>query len=185
MKKTERNLFVSLIMVLVALFISIGVNIYQHYHFPHAGKMVCDTTVITKVVTTEVTDTAPTITHEKVIGYAPLSYIIPSHTDTASQASPYSFEDQEPQLPIVQREYSDSLYTAWVSGILLDSISPRLDSIRIKEHTVFQTITIERDLLRKKKRWHIGVTASYGYGFNSKKPEPFIGVGVTYSLFSF
>ena len=181
MKKIEN----ALISALAASIVTIGMNIYRDCHSPHAGKMVCDTTVVTKVVTTEVADTAPTITHEKVIGYAPLSYIIPTPTDTASQASLYPIGEQEPQLPIVQREYSDSLYTAWVSGILLDSISPRLDSIRIKERTVFQTVTIERDILRRQKRWHIGVTASYGYGFNSKRTEPFIGVGVTYSLFSF
>ena len=79
------------------------------------------------------------------------------------------------ELPIVQRHYADSTYEAWVSG----PVDPRLDSIRVFAPT---TIISKREWTTP-KRWHIGITA--GYGFGIKGVQPYIGVGVTYSLFSF
>lgn len=78
------------------------------------------------------------------------------------------------ELPVLQRHYADSTYEAWVSG----PVDPRLDSLR-----VFAPRTVITKRERKPpKRWHIGVTAGYGYtrhGF-----EPYVGVGVTYSIIS-
>lgn len=79
------------------------------------------------------------------------------------------------ELPIVQRHYADSTYEAWVSG----PIDPRLDSVRVFAPT---TIITKREW-KPPKRWHIGITAGYGYG--SKGLQPYIGVGITYSIFSF
>lgn len=79
------------------------------------------------------------------------------------------------ELPIVQRRYSEADYEAWVSG----PVDPRLDSIKIYRTTNIVTAR-EREAPR---RWHIGVTGGYGYtpggGF-----EPYIGVGVMYSIIS-
>lgn len=79
------------------------------------------------------------------------------------------------ELPIIQRHYADSTYEAWVSG----PVDPRLDSIRVFAPT---TIITKREW-KPPKRWHIGVTAGYGYG--AKGFQPYIGVGITYSIFSF
>lgn len=79
------------------------------------------------------------------------------------------------EVPMIQRHYADSTYEAWVSG----PIAPRLDSVRIFAPT---TIITKREW-KPPKRWHIGVTAGYGYG--AKGFQPYIGVGITYSLFSF
>lgn len=79
------------------------------------------------------------------------------------------------ELPIVQRHYADSTYEAWVSG----PIDPRLDSVRVFAPT---TIITKREW-KPPKRWHIGITA--GYGYCSKGFQPYIGVGITYSIFSF
>jgi hypothetical protein len=75
-------------------------------------------------------------------------------------------------IPITQAVYQDSTYTAWISGY----------------HTTLDSIYVvsTRDVVTIKKppnRWHIGVSAGYGYtpsGF-----QPWIGVGVTYSLLNF
>lgn len=79
-------------------------------------------------------------------------------------------------LPRSQREYADTLYTAWVSGY-----DPRLDSIRIVKslHVITQTVK------EPKKRWGIGVNAGYGLTL-SPQPQlsPYIGLGVTYSIVS-
>lgn len=79
------------------------------------------------------------------------------------------------ELPIIQRHYADSTYEAWVSG----PVDPRLDSLRVFAPT---TIITKREW-KPPKRWHIGVTAGYGYG--AKGFQPYIGVGITYSIFSF
>lgn len=79
------------------------------------------------------------------------------------------------EVPIIQRHYADSTYEAWVSG----PINPRLDSLRVFAPT---TIITKREW-KPPKRWHIGVTAGYGYG--AKGFQPYIGVGITYSIFSF
>ena len=79
------------------------------------------------------------------------------------------------ELPIIQRHYADSTYEAWVSG----PVDPRLDSMRVFAPT---TIITKREW-KPPNRWHIGVTAGYGYG--AKGFQPYIGIGVTYSIYSF
>ncbi len=75
-------------------------------------------------------------------------------------------------LPVVQREYGDSTYRAWVSGV-----DPRLDSIKVYPRREVVTIKYEP------KRWHIGPTV--GYGITPRGVQPYVGVSVTYSLISF
>lgn len=81
-------------------------------------------------------------------------------------------------LPITQRTYRDSNYTAWVSGY-----KPSLDSIHTYNKMVYTTRTIERTITKPPQKWGIGISAGYGYGINSKQFEPYIGVGVTYVIF--
>ena len=79
----------------------------------------------------------------------------------------------EVALPITQKTYADSTYKAWVSGY-----EPCLDSIEVYR----KTVTIERTLVQKPKRWSIGVTGGYGYGLLHGRPDVFVGVGVSYRL---
>ena len=74
-------------------------------------------------------------------------------------------------LPITQKIYKDSLYTAYVSGY-----RAKLDSIEVysKTRTVFVR---ER---AKRKRFGLGVQA--GYGFSGNKVSPYVGVGVSCNL---
>lgn len=81
-------------------------------------------------------------------------------------------------LPITQRIYRDSNYTAWVSGY-----KPSLDSIHTYNKAIYTTRTIERTITKPPRKWGIGISAGYGYGINSKLFEPYIGVGVTYVIF--
>lgn len=78
------------------------------------------------------------------------------------------------ELPVMQRHYADSTYEAWVSG----PVDPRLDSLRVFAPT---TVITKREW-KPPKLWHLGVTAGYGYtphGF-----QPYIGIGISYSLIS-
>jgi hypothetical protein len=47
-------------------------------------------------------------------------------------------------------------------------------------NTITRTVTVEKPKYRK---FNIGVVGGYGYGFKSKRVEPFIGIGITWSLF--
>lgn len=87
----------------------------------------------------------------------------------------YSKDSAIVELPITQRHYADSTYEAWVSG----PVDPQLDSIRVFAPT---TIITKREW-KPPKRWHIGITAGYGYG--TKGFQSYIGVGITYSIISF
>ena len=82
-------------------------------------------------------------------------------------------------LPIEQRQYSDPRYTAWVSGY-----RPQLDSIRIYQQTEYITKEIKTNT--KPKRWGIGLQAGYGVSLHNGQffPALYIGVGLSYSIFS-
>lgn len=102
-------------------------------------------------------------------------YITPTYGTGTGGEPRCSGDSAIVELPIVQRHYADSTYEAWVSG----PIDPRLDSIQV----FARTTTITKREWKPPKRWHIGVTAGYGYG--AKGFQPYVGVGITYSIFSF
>ena len=76
------------------------------------------------------------------------------------------------KIPITQKVYSDSTYTAYVSGYraALDSILVHPKTILIKEK-------------ERRERWVLGAGVGYGYDFVGRKGAPFVGVTVSYKLF--
>lgn len=80
-------------------------------------------------------------------------------------------------LPLkVQREYRDSSYTAWVSGY-----DPQLDSVKVFPRTV--VISTEKTITQtvaKRNRFSWGLTVGAGYGITTRKPDVFVGVGMTW-----
>ena len=143
----------------------VGAAIGYFSHMTPKVNTVIKTQTDTLVV--EHTDTIPIVMTEKVLKYVYLG------GDTIYGSDTIIVRDSIP-VPITQKEYHDSLYHAWVSGYL-----PNLDSIKVKERIVTNTVNITNTINR---RWNIGVTGGYGYGFVSGKLEPFIGVGVSYNL---
>lgn len=83
------------------------------------------------------------------------------------------------ELPIEQKRYADSTYTAYVSGY-----EPRLDSIFVYPRREIVKITTERTAYKyRNRRFGIGIQA--GYGITPKGAKPYIGIGISYNLFSF
>lgn len=72
-------------------------------------------------------------------------------------------------IPITQKVYKDSCYTAWVSGYL-----PKLDSIEVDQKIVVVSKPVHP------KRWNVGLQG--GYGITPKGFQPYIGIGVTFNL---
>lgn len=108
-------------------------------------------------------DTVPVPVYVRVVDSIPVPVIIPVLGDTVRDTV---------YLPITQKVYRDSLYTAYVSGY-----RAKLDSIEVYSRT--NTITI-RERVRP-KRWGLGVQA--GYGLTGNRAGPYVGVGVSYTLF--
>lgn len=79
-------------------------------------------------------------------------------------------------IPITQKRYEGDDYRAYVSGY-----EPSLDSIFVFP----KTTTIRERTYKPPSKWHIGITGGYGYGFRSKQAEPYVGIGITYSITSF
>lgn len=79
-------------------------------------------------------------------------------------------------MPITQKRYEDSTYTAWVSGY-----EPSLDSIRVYRKN--EVITINKIIKEPPNRFV--VSFNVGYGLTQNGLQPYIGIGVGYKLFSF
>lgn len=84
------------------------------------------------------------------------------------------------QLPREQKEYQDSSYHAWISGIV-----PALDSIHIFAPVQCVTVT-ERVPVEVSRKWSLSITAGYGVAVAGKQIQlaPFIGAGISYNIFS-
>ena len=84
-------------------------------------------------------------------------------------------DSMEVAIPIVQKRYEDSLYTAWVSGF-----RPNLDSIRLHQREIFTTVT--KYVEKPTKRLAIGPSIGVGYGIINGKPDIWAGVTVTWNF---
>lgn len=84
-------------------------------------------------------------------------------------------DSMEVAIPIVQKRYEDSLYTAWVSGF-----RPNLDSIRLHMPEVLTTVT--KYVEKPAKRLAIGPSIGVGYGIFNGKPDIWAGVTVTWNF---
>lgn len=92
--------------------------------------------------------------------------------DTVRQSDTVRAVDTvEVRLPIVQKVYRDTNYTAWISGY-----EPKLDSISVRHREV--TLT---KVARVGRRWGVGVQVGYGID-KTLKPTPYVGVGLMYRL---
>lgn len=85
-------------------------------------------------------------------------------------------DSAEVVIPITQKRYSDTTYTAWVSGF-----RPALDSIHVYPRR--EVVTVTNTVRGKHKRFGVGFHA--GYGVTPHGLQPYIGVGVNYSILDF
>ena len=79
-------------------------------------------------------------------------------------------------LPRTYAVYKDSTYRAVVSGV-----EPRLDSMAVFQKVITQTITKTIEV-KKPTRWGLGV--QIGGGIVKDKVRPYLGVGVSYNIFT-
>ena len=73
-------------------------------------------------------------------------------------------------IPIMQKRYDDSLYTAWVSGF-----RPNLDSIRLYQPMIIETVT--KTIVKPSPLITFGIQVGGGVGIFSRQPDVYIGFG--------
>lgn len=76
------------------------------------------------------------------------------------------------EIPIIQKVYGDSTYRAWVSGFMAE-----LDSIEVyqRKEYIRETVTVT-----KTKKWNFTIGPTVGAGWNGRKIDPYVGLGVTW-----
>jgi len=149
---------------------------------PGAGMdtLSVDSVVITDTIVIEIHDTLPQEKGETVIKYVTIPNLSNSLQTGKPDSSDVSLCDSSVTIPVVQKVFSDdSTYTAYVSGLKYDQW-PKLDSITVRQREVINNITKTITLQKKRSRWGLGIQAGYGYGLQSGKIEPYIGIGGTF-----
>lgn len=89
--------------------------------------------------------------------------------------SPSVRDSQVIALPVEQKRYDDSLYTAWVSGY-----RPKLDSITLRLPTITETIT--NTIVKPAPRLSVGVQVGAGVGVIRHQPDIYVGFGAQWRL---
>ena len=98
---------------------------------------------------------------------------LPGHCPLTSPAAPDSIEVP---IPIEQKRYEDSLYTAWVSGF-----RPALDSIRLHQPEIITTIT--ETIVKKAPRLSVGLSVGPGVSIdNNHHMGIYVGFTAQYRL---
>ena len=149
--------------ILLAILLSVGLNVWLLGHQPEPSVKVEHDTVWKDSIIREPAP-AETINTGRVV------YIrvpVPDERDTLRDTIRDSIDVP---VPIVQKRYDDSLYTAWVSGF-----EPNLDSISIHQPEIITTVT--KTIVKPSPLITFGIQAGGGYGIINRKPDFYIGIG--------
>lgn len=151
--------------ILVAVLISsIAVNVWQWRHQPEAETRVDHDTVWKDSIIREPAP-AETIQTGRVV------YIrvpVPGKRDTIRDSI-------DVPVPIMQKRYDDSLYTAWVSGF-----EPNLDSISLHQPEIITTVT--KTIVKPSPLITVGIQAGGGYGIFNREFDMYVGIGAQINL---
>lgn len=163
-----RNFLLIMLLLFIALF---SLQTYRLYSIKETFIDKCDTIYKTRIDTLKIAQ--PIYIKQKEIRRDTIKINI--EKQVVKQVNDTVFID----LPIEQKVYSDSSYTAWVSGY-----NPNLDSINIFQKE--KTILINKNIINnKKKRFSIGPSFSVGYDIKHNNLSPTVGLSIQYNLISF
>ena len=152
----------NLVIAVLSLLLGLSVTFQYLYHFTQnntGNRLKTDTVTIIKIDTVTVT--------KPVIQYKYITQVI---TDTLYNTDSIKVPVH---IPIERTIFQDSTYRAVVSGYWAS-----LDTIQVFPLHTYTTITNT-----KQKRFNIGIQAGVGYGICTKKPDVYVGLGVSYRLF--
>ena len=136
----------------------------------------------TKTEIVEVRDTIEKISYDKIFVDRPIAYKVKEIKHDTVRITDVKHDSVDAILNVIQKEYRDSTYSAWVSGYQ----DVNLDSIQVYQKTKTIQINNTNYITKYKNRpFSVGIQAGYGYDLMNKCALHFIGIGVQYNLFSF
>lgn len=156
----NKNLIITILSLLLILSLVFPYLTYSNRK-SDKNSLKIDTVTITKIDT--VTITKPVLQYK---------YLVKTVTDTLYNKDSVQVEVQ---IPIESITYQDSTYRAVVSGYRAS-----LDTIQVFPLHAYTTIT---NTITKQKRWSMGINTGFGIGVFNKKPDVYVGIGLSYRLF--
>lgn len=162
--------------VVAVLIVSIAFNVWQWQSQPEASVVVKHDTVwkdsiIREPVPAETIKTGKLVYIKVAVGDTQgTGTAVPSKDSTGARQSPCVADSIEVPVPIVQKRYDDSLYTAWVSGF-----EPNLDSINLRLPTITETVT--KTVVKPTPLITFGIQAGAGWGVFQRQLDVYIGFG--------
>lgn len=151
----------ALYFLLAAICLSVALNIWQCSRQTEESTVVEHDTVW-KDTTIYEPQSAETVQTGRVVY---IKVPVPGERDTITL-----HDSIDVPVPIVQKRYDDSLYTAWVSGF-----EPNLDSIRLYQTEIVTTVT--KTVVKPSSLITFGIQAGAGWGVFHRHPDLYIGVG--------
>jgi hypothetical protein len=117
--------------------------------------------------------------------------LVPTYIEIVKRDTVYK-NGKPIELLTENKTYNDTIECAEDTAVVtsyISGVNPNLDSLKVKlsrrEIIKTNTITITKYIEKKKTfldRFHIGVQGGYGYGFNYKGLEPYIGLGGSFDI---
>ena len=161
--------------LMFAFIVLIGLMTYDFY-LTH--KLIKQTR--TEIV--EVRDTLVKTRVDSIFVDRPIAYKVKEIKHDTVRITDVKHDSVDVILPVIQKEYRDSTYSAWVSGYQ----DVNLDSIEIYQKNIFTEINNTKYVTKYKNRpfgFSIGLGVTYSPVSN--KIEPGVFLGITYTIKSF
>ena len=161
--------------LMFAFIVLIGLMTYDFYL---TNKLIKQTR--TDIV--EVRDTIKKISYDTIFVDRPIAYKVKEIKHDTVRITDVKHDSVDVILPVIQKEYRDSTYSAWVSGYQ----DVNLDSIEIYQKNIFTEINNTKYVTKYKNR-PFGFSVGLGgtYSPVSNKIEPGVFLGITYTIKSF
>lgn len=159
----------AVIILTVILTLSLLVNFYLYFLREPLTKEV-KVEVVKKDTVTDVIRDYDTVYVEKT------KYNDKYHYDTVMVENKVYVRDTLMNYDFKEKDYSLSIYAVRLDRYKLD--------IHARDTITYTKTEIKTVVKPKKNLISVGIIGGYGYGFNSKSVEPFIGVGMTLNLFT-
>ena len=161
--------------LMLAFIVLIGVMTYD-FHVTH--KLIKQTR--TEIV--EVRDTIEKISFDTIFVDRPIAYKVKEIKHDTVRITDVKHDSVDVILPVIQKEYRDQTYSAWVSGYQ----DVNLDSIQVYQKNIFTEINNTKYVTKYKNRpFSLGLQVGYGFDFMNRQCSPYVGVGLQYNIISF
>ena len=161
--------------LMLAFIVLIGVMTYDFY-LTH--KLIKQTR--TEIV--EVRDTIEKISFDTIFVDRPIAYKVKEIKHDTVRITDVKHDSVDVILPVIQKEYRDQTYSAWVSGYQ----DVNLDSIQVYQKNIFTEINNTKYVTKYKNRpFSLGLQVGYGFDFMNRQCSPYVGVGLQYNIISF